>query len=215
MAFFTSVSKRTPREQGAGFTLLETLISVLILSSIMAAGTASISTILKGKAASETRLERLEALERTTAFLRQDIGAARPRIWETSRSGSRPRNMFGGRPTAEDAYLGLVRSGWGNPDYEDERSDLLAVEYRFRDGALIRHLILRPDPTRITPTQDEVLLTGISDIEVSFRAGGVFSAQWDLAIEEGVALLPDSVRIELEFETGERLDQVFLVGGRQ
>lgn len=211
-----SLLKRPPadRDPSSGFTLLETLIAVLLLTTILTAGSSAITTLFNAKRLAETQMDRLSALERTSAFLRQDIGAARPRVWEAARSGSQPRSMFGGRPNAERTYLGLVRSGWLNPGFEDERSDLLAVEYRFRDGELRRHVIMRPDPTRTTPVQSETLLTGIKDIEVTFRKGAVFSAQWDLTTEEGRAVLPDTVRVFFEFETGETLEQIFLVGGR-
>lgn len=197
-----------------GFTLLETLIAVLILSSIMVAGSSALITVLSSKSLVEERMDRLGAFERTTALLRQDLNAARPRIWESSRRNTAPRSLFGGRPTAEGTYLGLVRSGWLNPDFEEERSDLLVVEYRYRDGELTRYLVLRPDATRNTPDQSEVLLTGLSDFEVTFMRGGVFAGQWDLTLDEGRPVLPDTVNIVMTFETGEILDQTFLVGGR-
>lgn len=202
------------RKGDSGFTLLEILLALTIFSLIAGAGTSVLISTFSTKTLVDGRLETLKSLERTTAFLRQDLNAARPRIWESSRRNAEPRSLFGGRPTAEGTLLGLVRSGWRNPDYVEDRSDLLAVEYRFNDGALTRHLILRPDATRNTPTQDTILLTGITNMEVSFRKTGQFSAQWDLAIDEGTALLPDTVNVRFEFEDGLELEQTFLVGAR-
>lgn len=207
-------SKAGRRSASAGFSLLEILIALSIFSLIMGAGTAVMLSTFSTKSLVDTRMEGLKDLERTTAYLRQDLNAARARIWESSRRNTTPRSMFGGRPTAEGTYLGLVRSGWRNPDYEEDRSDLLAVEYRFNNNTLTRHLILRPDATRNTPVQDEVLLTGISALEVTFRRAGVFAAQWDLVIEDGIAALPDTVNVKFTFLDGQALEQTFLVGGR-
>ena len=93
-----------------------------------------------------------------------------------------------------------------------ERSQLLAVSYRYVDGQLIRRIDENPDRARRTPRYETVLIDGLQDLEVLFDDESVQSTGWEQLVEEGVQILPDGVTVIMTFQTGERLVQSFLVG---
>lgn len=198
----------------SGFTLIETLVAIFALTLLMSAGGGVLISTLDSKRAADIRLERLGKLEVLTAHLRADLAGAVPRLVEGEFAGSGFQSFYGGAPDRFDTVLSMVRDGWTNLDESADRSELLGVEYRFSEGALMRRLTTRPDRTRQTPRFETVLIEGLASIRIEFSIDGVSSDSWALTSSAGLPLMPDSVSLGLTFENGETLSQSFLVGGR-
>lgn len=198
-----------------GFTLIETLVAVFALALLMSAGGALLISTLNSQRAIDARLERLDAIEIASAHLRADLAQTVPRVVETGLDTTGPQSLFGGTAGRDGLVLGLVRGGWTNPRQVEDRGDLLALDYRFEDGALIRRVYQRPDRTRQTRQFDTALLTGLTEVDVNFVANDLSAERWELVLEAGVPRLPEAVSVDFVFETGERLTQTFLVGGRK
>lgn len=202
------------RSDENGFTLIETLIAVFAIALLMSGGgTLLLSTIESGQVV-QTKLERLNQLELMTAHLRSDVHNAVPRLARTGRVGEAARSFYGGRPDRDDVILGMVRTGWVNIENEADRSELLAVEYILDDEQLIRRIYTYPDRTRQTVMHDTVLADNVMDIDLTFRAGGFDSDLWELALVEGRPVMPETVSLEINFETEQTLTLRFFVGGR-
>jgi general secretion pathway protein J len=197
-----------------GFTLVETLISIFLLALMMSAGGAILISTLQTDRVIEERLERLNALELASAHLRSDIAAAVPRRIDTGSRGDQQLSLYGGRANRTGIVLGLVRDGWTNRQSLEDRSELLSVQYHIDNGQLLRRVYERPDVGRRTPHHDLLLLDGVSDVTLEFMAAGQPSGEWGLVLENDTPILPDSIRFEIVFETGQSLSQTFLVGGR-
>lgn len=202
----------TKRAAEAGFTLVETLVAIFALALLMSAGGALLLSTLRSNHLVDARLARVSKLEVATAHLRADLGFSVTRLARSVRTLENGKSFYGGTPNSNDVVLGLVRSGWINIANEDNRSELLGVEYRFRDGQLVRSIYQSPDRTRRTPVSETVLVGGLQSLQVEFIAGGLNVPEWDLTLEADVPVLPDAVTIDMVFETGERLSQSFLVG---
>lgn len=199
----------------AGFTLVETLIAVFSLGLLMSAGGALVLSILDSQRLVDQRLERLEALELTSAYLQTDLANAVPRLVESEFSVLGPQSFYGGRPDRIGTVLGFVRDGWDNREQAEDRSELLSVRYRFDQGTFTRQVDLRPDRLRATPRAQQVLLEGVTDIQLQFIAAGQSATNWTLVVQDGAPRLPDAVEMTIVFEGGQQLSQSFLVGGRQ
>ncbi len=197
-----------------GFTLIETLVAVFSLALMMAAGGTLIISTLDTQKLIDERMSRLEAMELVTAHLQSDLANAVPRLIGDEYARNIVQSFYGGEADRDGVVLGLVRDGWQNAQYTENRSGLLPVRYRFEDGKLMRQIDVRPDRTRRTPEFEKTLLDGINEIDVRFMAAGQPASNWGLALEGGVPRLPDSVEVIIVFNTGERLSQSFLVGGR-
>lgn len=198
----------------AGFTLVEVLVAVFAFSLMMGAGGLLLVSTLRSQALVDDRLDRLDRLELVTSHLRADLGASVPRIVSTGRISDEPRSLFGGRPDRDGVVLGLVRNGWVNLEANEDRSEILSVEYRLVGNNFIRRLYERTDPVRRTPRYETVLLDDVDAVRLEFVAAGVSAPLWELAQPSGVPLLPDAVRVQIQFQSGEALVQSFLVGGR-
>ena len=197
-----------------GFTLVETLLAVFGLALLLSAGGALLFSTLNSSKLVDARLDQLNRLEIMTAHMRADLGGAVPRSINSVRTGEARKSLYGGEADRDNVVLGLVRSGWLNINNEADRSQLLAIEYKFENGALFRRAYQSPDRTRQTPVYETVLVTGLSDVSIRFSADGQFADNWGLALEGGVPVLPDTVTVEMVFENGGVLSQNFLVGGR-
>lgn len=196
----------------SGFTLIETLMAVFALALLMSSGGILLTSTFESNRVMEARLERLNKLEIMTAHMRADISATVPRLARSARAGALPSNLFGGEPDRFDVVLSLVRSGWTNIENAEDRGDIMALEYLYTDGQLIRRLYERPDRTRRTGTHETVLADNLVDLDIRFQSNGLASTIWDsTSVGEG-SILPNAITFDLEFETGEKLSQTFLVG---
>ena len=198
----------------AGFTLIETLVAVFAIALLMSGGGALLLSTIQSGQVVQTKLERLNELELMTAHLRSDLSHAVPRLAQTGRVGEPARSFYGGRPDRDDVILGMVRTGWVNIENETDRSELLAVEYILEDEQLIRRIYTYPDRTRQTTSYDTVLADDVRDIDLTFRAGGLDAEFWELALVEGRPVMPETVSLEINFETEQTLTLRFFVGGR-
>ncbi|MEM9670589.1 MAG: type II secretion system minor pseudopilin GspJ [Pseudomonadota bacterium] len=198
-----------------GFTLVETLIAVFALALLMGAGSTMVLSSLRGQSELDLRHERIAAIDRASAHFRSDLEHAVPRFVASERSGEGDVSFYGGMEGRDSIVLALVRNGWSNLDFVEQRSELLVVEYIFEDGRLTRRLIERPDRARRTPRSETVLLTDLSNINVRFFAGGQPAEIWrSVGGGSGEVSMPDAIEMTLRFPNDEVLTQRFLVGGR-
>ncbi len=204
-------SENTHRD--AGFTLVETLISVFVLALIMGAGSALLLSTLRTNTLVETRMEVLANLEITSAHLQSDLTHTVPRLIDGG-SLRPPQSLYGGRPDRDGVILGLVRDGWVNLGDEEDRGNLTFVTYRLDEGRLIRRIYERPDRSRRTPAYETALLGDLENATVSFTKDGLPVEEWEMAENVEVVDMPETVIFEFEFTSGERLTQTFLVGAR-
>lgn len=157
-----------------GFSLLEVLIALLVVSMLAAAGVSVLSSTLNLRDRFDDGAARLREIELAHATLRADLNqlAFRP----TRGPDGAPRDFifFGAAQSEDEPVLAFVRAGWDNPDGAEARGSLQYVEYWREDDALVRRTSARVDAVEGAPRYDRVVLTGIEALRVSFAQDGIW-----------------------------------------
>jgi general secretion pathway protein J len=114
------------------------------------------------------------------------------------------------RPSdTSQAFMAFVRDGWNHPVPDETRSNLLAVEYAYKNGTLTRRAWLRPDPVSQTPHVDRVLATGLSRLTARYFDGREWLTEW----QSGEGALPAAIELTLEYSDKDALTELFVMGG--
>ena len=208
------MSERVPHRE-AGFTLIETLVALFILSLLSAAGTGLLLGALRTGDQVRTRDASQQQIDLAQTLLRNDLAALSARGVRPDDGFSAPGNLFGEARTGQEPFLRFVRSGWMNPGMLERRSTLQAVEWRIENGQLIRSAQLRPDAVRDTPVSEQVVLDGVEAVSVRFLRGSAWSETWIGDAGQALSVLPDLVEVTFEFDTQEELRLAVMTGGRQ
>lgn len=193
-----------PDDGGAGFTLVELMVSLFIFALLSAAGVALLAFSVRAQGAAGDALRDVGALRRVNALLGADLAQAVPRPYRDSAGALRP--AFTGNGDTGGVSLGLVRGGWSNPDGLP-RASLQRVEYRLAADRLER--VAWPHVDGAAPMPPAVLLTGVSGLRLRFRTGGAWTDRWDSPRAEA---LPQAVEIVADVNGLESVRQLFLVG---
>ena len=134
----------------------------------------------------------------------------------TDSFGQPEQALFSGGLVGDDQILSLSRTGWDNPGGIERRSGLQSVAYILKDKTLTRQVRARFNPVSATPVIEQPLMSGIERIKLGFFDGEQWVDNWIFgAPPVGIPDLPKLASIELEFEDGEKLRQVFRIGADQ
>jgi general secretion pathway protein J len=205
-------SQRSQAE--AGFTLVETLVALLILSIMaVAGGNLLLRATDTGKQVRE-REDAIRTLDIAQAYLRDDLESATLRASETADGRGGAQLLTGGETEQTDALLSFVRNGWINPEYAAARSGLQKIRYLLtQEGELVREVALRPDPTRSTPVVRRVLLENVQSVDLMFWRGDEVSLYWEAVPQPPANVLPDLIEMRITLDESRVLTISSLVGG--
>ncbi|MEM9809648.1 MAG: type II secretion system minor pseudopilin GspJ [Pseudomonadota bacterium] len=200
-----------------GMTLIEVLIALGIFAAVSAIGVGALSLAASGSEQLDKADIRIGELERFRGLLRSDLYQLIDRpVREPDTDEPRPSLMGGAfsDELLEDeegvAILALVRSGWPNPGAKEPRSELQAVIYFVQGDQILRRTRPFLDAVRETPHRDDLLLEGVSDVEIAFlnRAG------WgEEAGRPGRGEEPVAVRIRFMHPHYGAMQHIFMLGG--
>lgn len=203
---------RAPRR---GFTLLETLVAVGIFSLIAVAGAASVRFAHTSQEAAQNAGDRLAALMAARAVMRADFDQAIARPTQDPFGADRRPAFLGGAQILDGVLFAFVHGGWENP-LGAARPTLQHVSYEMAEGAFVRVVRPRLDPTQDTPETARRLIDGVSDVRVRFFSGGTWFDRWGVRDGGGAvtdAGAPEAVELVMTIEGVGRVRQIFLVGG--
>ncbi len=196
----------------AGFSLIEVMISLFILSLISSAGVAMLIVAVNGSDQVERETTFLRAFDTARATLKADLGQVVARPVRDPFGGQDPSVFRGGFEGAGGPLLAFARSGWTNPDAGEARGGLMQVEYAVRDGVLIRRTWARIDPTFDTPQIETPLLDGVRGVQIAFGRDQAWTSGWDAARRSGEeGALPTYVELTLDLADAGQVRQLFLV----
>lgn len=203
-----------------GFSLIEVLVALGIFAAVSAVGVGALNIAANGSRQLQQANERIAEMDRFRGLLRGDLYQLSQRsVYEAE--ATRPRPPFIGgdalNPFVDDRdfepLFALVREGWANPGAEEPRAELQAVLYLEKDGAIIRRTRPFLDAVRDTPFRDDVLMEGVSDVEVSFRLAGDWRDRSPPLGAEGDVLTPDALQFVFTHPIYGEMRHVVLIGG--
>ena len=181
-----------------GFTLLELLVALALLTIIAAAVYGSYFTVIRGRDTATAGMESLRETSATLAQLRRELASALYRNGDKKLSFVvEDRDQFG-KPASNLTFstLGMARPG------DTPSSDLREVSYRplEREGKLLlarseKELFFVVEPQQY-PQMEE-----LEGFLVECNDNGKWVRSWDTAINRK---LPDAVRITLTVKDGDR-----------
>lgn len=200
-------------EPNAGFSLVETLVSLFVIALVSTSAGALLIDTLNASERVDAAAERVRQMEVASGFLRADLAAMTSRASRGPSSLDLPSGPEGTDGTQDGVVLSFVRGGWGiygNPS--PLRSDLARIEY-VRDGnTLVRRFYSAPDPIDTTEYVEHVLFDGLTDLSVRYYAAGGWSQVWDTPQGDASPLLPALVEITVT-EPGDRVVRIVSIAG--
>lgn len=165
----------TSRE--AGFTLVEVMVAVFIMAIITAMGAALISDAVRTRDQVGAVTDDVEALQLTRALLKRDLAQIVNRRARGPFGDPALSAFEGGTDLDGEELMRFVRGGVDTPGTGD-RSRLQAVDYQFRDGALIRRTRSHVDEVPDMPVRERVLLQEIEQVDIRFLTMGGWTDAW-------------------------------------
>ncbi|CUA86502.1 type II secretion system minor pseudopilin GspJ [Pseudidiomarina woesei] len=197
------------RGKSRAFTLVEVLVTVVIMAVIGLASAAVINAIMRTSEQSEEAIAQLQKLQYAMLVMEQDIRQIVPR-----------ENVTGRFVFYDNERLGFVRGGWFNPQGLFPRSELQPVAYLLRDGNLVREHFYFVDVTSASEPQTRVLLEGVEGFSVRFLArerGADPGAERgaDPGPDQGPppTVIPDALELRLQTKRWGEITRVFLLNG--
>lgn len=139
-----------------GFTLVEVLVAVVVMALIGLASAAVINTMMRSSEQSEEALAELERLQFAMISIEQDL-----------RQLVKRDNVTRSYLFIDENRLGLVRTGWLNPQGLFPRSELQPVVYVIRDDVLVREHFYYVDVSESSEPISRELLTGVTAFQVT------------------------------------------------
>lgn len=199
----------------SGFTLVEVLVALFIFSILSAASMAVLTSTLRSKDLMKRKSVELRQRATLRILLKSDF-ANTLAVPKTDAFGQPEQAIFIGGSIGDERFLSLSRTGWDNPGGIEQRSSLQAVEYVLKDKALIRQVRARFNPVTATPVSEQNLMSGVERVTLGFFDGEKWQENWLTGAPPiGVPSMPILASVELEFENGDKLRQVFRVGADQ
>lgn len=171
-------------------------MAIFAILSALAYGTLN-QTLLSADILS-SRMDRLQALQRTMRMLTDDLYQLSPRPVRDELGDNYAPALSTGFQSG--FAIELTRSGWNNPMVLP-RSTMQRAAYRIEDEELVRYHWMVLDRTLSNDPVSVVLLDGIESIQFRFvQANGEFTDQWPPLSQSGptnLRMRPRAVEITL------------------
>lgn len=179
-----------------GFTLLEILVAIAIVTLIGLASNSVLTTVLATDETSNIRFTQLQNLQRAMMFIERDItqAVARPVRIE----GENNAIVLTGASNAFDSEadgMGIVRAGWHNPQLILPRSTLQPVAYRLQEEQLQRVYSDHIDNVIGAEPKVRIMLEAVEDLQFQYLIQDEESTKWEDSFTG--SKLPKALSIEI------------------
>jgi general secretion pathway protein J len=198
--------------RGGGFTLIEVLVSVFLLSVLSAFAYETLNYVRRSREVTTTAFERIRAIELAVHTLVTDFQQLEPRpVRDLLGESALPAVLADPRTTN---LVTLTRGGWPNP-VGLPRGTLQRVNYRLDNGTLIREYQTVLDATLANAPVKRELLKDVVRITIRYMdSSRVWQEQWP-PLASGpqgptvaLGLRPMAVEIVIELRDAGRLTRL-------
>lgn len=179
-----------------GFTLIEVMISILILAILASATYELMNSVVDSDIQVQEKTERFASVQRAFMLMEKDFTQMAPR--GTRFEGTNSRNVieYGDRKyESEGIGFSFTRGGALNPGAELPRGQVVRVWYRLKNGNLERATYSFPDTIIGYEPRFEKFIAGVKDLNIFFYRQGMWSKTWTQR-----SAIPQGVKLEFELE---------------
>ena len=172
-----------------GFTLIEVLISLVILSIIAIVSTNFLQSSIDLRNQSKSKVDDIKVFNLGVSTIRRDLMSS-VNLPMRDNFGNQLPNFIGSNTDKKITFLGFINR------IDSSRSSISRIEYLFDDTKFIRRVYFTADPYDYDDHIDSVIFDNIEDIEISFLSDNRWFTEWP-AGQTAAYKIPKLVKIEI------------------
>ena len=172
-----------------GFTLIEVLISLVILSIIAIVSTNFLQSSIDLRNQSKSKVDDIKVFNLGVSTIRRDLMST-VNLPMRDNFGNQLPNFIGSNTDKKITFLGFINR------IDSLRSSISRIEYLFDDTKFIRRVYFTADPYDYDDHIDSVIFDNIDDVEISFLSDNRWFTEWP-AGQTAAYKIPKLVKIEI------------------
>ena len=172
-----------------GFTLIEVLISLVILSIIAIVSTNFLQSSIDLRNQSKSKVDDIKVFNLGVSTIRRDLMST-VNLPMRDNFGNQLPNFIGSNTDKKITFLGFINR------IDSSRSSISRIEYLFDDTKFIRRVYFTADPYDYDDHIDSVIFNNIEDVEISFLSDNRWFTEWP-AGQTAASKIPKLVKIEI------------------
>ena len=172
-----------------GFTLIEVLISLVILSIIAIVSTNFLQSSIDLRNQSKSKVDDIKVFNLGVSTRRRDLMST-VNLPMRDNFGNQLPNFIGSNTDKKITFLGFINR------IDSSRSSISRIEYLFDDTKFIRRVYFTADPYDYDDHIDSVIFDNIDDVEISFLSDNRWFTEWP-AGQTAAYKIPKLVKIEI------------------
>ena len=172
-----------------GFTLIEVLISLVILSIIAIVSTNFLQSSIDLRNQSKSKVDDIKVFNLGVSTIRRDLMST-VNLPMRDNFGNQLPNFIGSNTDKKITFLGFINR------IDSSRSSISRIEYLFDDTKFIRRVYFTADPYDYDDHIDSVIFDNIDDVEISFLSDNRWFTEWP-AGQTASYKIPNLVKIEI------------------
>ena len=172
-----------------GFTLIEVLISLVILSIIAIVSTNFLQSSIDLRNQSKSKVDDIKVFNLGVSTIRRDLMSV-VNLPMRDNFGNQLPNFIGSNTDKKITFLGFINR------IDSSRSSISRIEYLFDDTKFIRRVYFTADPYDYDDYIDSVIFDNIDDVEISFLSDNRWFTEWP-AGQTAAYKIPKLVKIEI------------------
>ena len=154
-----------------GFTLIEVLISLVILSIIAIVSTNFLQSSIDLRNQSKSKVDDIKVFNLGVSTIRRDLMST-VNLPMRDNFGNQLPNFIGSNTDKKITFLGFINR------IDSSRSSISRIEYLFDDTKFIRRVYFTADPYDYDDHIDSVIFDNIDDVEISFLSDNRWFTEW-------------------------------------
>ncbi len=172
-----------------GFTLIEVLISLVILSIIAIVSTNFLQSSIDLRNQSKSKVDDIKVFNLGVSTIRRDLMSV-VNLPMRDNFGNQLPNFIGSNTDKKITFLSFINR------IDSSRSSISRIEYLFDDTKFIRRVYFTADPYDYDDYIDSVIFNNIDDVEISFLIDNRWFTEWP-AGQTAAYIIPKLVKIEV------------------
>ncbi len=172
-----------------GFTLIEVLISLVILSIIAIVSSNFLQSSIDLRNQSKSKVDDIKIFNLGVSTIRRDLMST-VNLPMRDNFGNQLPNFIGSNTDKKITFLGFINR------IDSSRSSISRIEYLFDDTKFIRRVYFTADPYDYDDHIDSVIFNKIDDVEISFLSDNRWFTEWP-AGQTAAYKIPKLVKIEI------------------